>query len=157
MDDVSLWAQPLSRIVVKSDFSRFGFCRFLSEYGLILPHCKPGAAASGSSPAGTFTGEAGFMAYYEICDKINNNGWTEVYDSNNMKSAYAYGDGIWCGYENLGMSSNKIIRDTCNLEKDHERSRMRHVETQNRFIVTTLQYYQQEKLCWSNVLGYCSR
>ena len=43
-----------------------------------LPFNKPGAAASGSFPAGAFTGEDGFMAYYEICDKINNNGWTEV-------------------------------------------------------------------------------
>ena len=95
------------------------------------------------------------MAYYEICDKINNNGWTEVYDSNNMKSAYAYGDGIWCGYENLGMCLNDIIRE-CILELVLERSRMRHIKTQNRFIVTTLQYYQQEKLCRSDVLGYCS-
>ena len=42
--------------------------------------------------------EAGFMAYYEICEKISSGGWTEVYDET-MKSVYAYGDDQWIGYE----------------------------------------------------------
>jgi len=59
----------------------------------------PGAPSSGPSDPGPFTGEGGFMAYYEICDKINNNGWTAIYDDN-MKSMYAHGGGQWMGYEN---------------------------------------------------------
>ena len=111
MEDVSQWDLHLSRKVV-INFQGWFWVIFGVKFGSgYLPSCKPGAAASGSSPAGAFTGEDGFMAYYEICDKINNNGWTEVYDSTNMKSAYAYGDGIWCGYENIGISLNWVIRE----------------------------------------------
>ena len=108
MEDVSQWDQHLSRKVV-TDFNFQGWVRVIFEL-VNLPSYKPGAAASGSSPAGAFTGEAGFMAYYEICDKITNNGWTEVYDSTNMKSAYAYGDGVWCGFENQDSLSQR-----CNI------------------------------------------
>ena len=111
MEDVSRWDLHLSRKVV-INFQGWFWVIFGVKFGSsYLPSFKPGAAASGSSPAGAFTGEDGFMAYYEICDKINNNGWTEVYDSTNMKSAYAYGDGIWCGYENIGISLNWVIRE----------------------------------------------
>ena len=110
MEDVSQWDLHLSRKVV-INFQGWFWDIFGVKFGSgHLPSFKPGAAASGSSPAGAFTGEAGFMAYYEICDKINNNGWTEVYDSTNMKSAYAYGDGIWCGYENQDSLSQR-----CNI------------------------------------------
>ncbi len=48
--------------------------------------------------AGRFTKEAGFMAYYEICEKLSSGGRTEVYDET-MKSVYAYGDDQRIGYE----------------------------------------------------------
>ena len=48
----------------------------------------PGSPASGSGVAGAYTDEAGFLAYYEICQKLNN-GWTEVFDED-MQSPYAY-------------------------------------------------------------------
>ena len=58
---------------------------------------RPGDAATGASNAGTYTKEAGFLSYYEICDKIQNKNW-EVKYSDTMKAPMAYGDGQWCGY-----------------------------------------------------------
>ena len=59
----------------------------------------PGSPASGASAPGPYTGDAGFLGYYEICDKVNS-GWTPVFDET-LQSMYAYGDGEWVGYENV--------------------------------------------------------
>ena len=70
---------------------------------------KPGEAATGPGAQGKYTGSAGFMAYYEICDKINKKGWTVKYNDN-MKSPFVYGDGQWCGYEN-----KQSLAHRCNI------------------------------------------
>jgi len=59
----------------------------------------PGAGTTGPSSQGTYTRSSGFMAYYEICEKVKSGEWTAVYDDT-MKSMYAYGGGTWMGYEN---------------------------------------------------------
>ena len=70
-----------------------------------------GSDATGASNTGPSTGEQGFLAYYEICQKINE-GWTVVQDSV-MVSPYAYGDGQWVGYENVQSLTHRcgIIND----------------------------------------------
>ena len=60
---------------------------------------KVGDAATGASNAGSYTKEAGFLSYYEICEKIENRNW-EVKYSDTMKAPFAWGDGQWCGYNN---------------------------------------------------------
>ena len=40
--------------------------------------------------AGPFTGEGGFLAYYEICHLIKNEGWKVVKDSQDRIGPYAY-------------------------------------------------------------------
>lgn len=40
------------------------------------------------------------MAYYEICEKIKVNGWTEEYDTN-AQAPYAYKEDQWVGYDNV--------------------------------------------------------
>ena len=74
----------------------------------------PGSPATGSASAGPSTYESGFLAYFEICEKLNQ-GWTEVYDDT-MKSVYAYGDGEWVGYENT-----QSLAHRCNIinERDY--------------------------------------
>jgi len=66
----------------------------------------PGSPASGSSSAGPYTSETGLLAYYEICEKISQNGWIAV-KSDEMQSMYAYGDGDWVGYENQETLSHR--------------------------------------------------
>ena len=71
----------------------------------------PGSAANGASTPGQHTGEAGFLAYYEICQKISS-GWTAV-KNDEMQSMYAYGDGEWVGYENRDTLTHRcgVIND----------------------------------------------
>ena len=57
-----------------------------------------GTASLGAGTGGQYTNQPGFLAYFEICDKINN-GWTVVFDED-MKSPYAYSNNQWVGYEN---------------------------------------------------------
>ena len=45
----------------------------------------------GTGMKGRVTQSEGFMAYYEICEKLSSGGWIEVYDES-IKSVYAYGD-----------------------------------------------------------------
>ena len=73
---------------------------------------EPGAPASGASTAGEHTGEAGFLAYFEICEKIAENGWTVV-RSSTMASPYAYGDGEWVGFEDASS-----LRHRCGVIND---------------------------------------
>ena len=51
-----------------------------------------------SGSAGPYTREPGYLAYYEICEKLRN-GWTSVWDDE-AQVPYAYGDGDWVGYDN---------------------------------------------------------
>jgi len=52
----------------------------------------------GSGSPGQYTGEGGFLAYYEICDKLLKHGWQSVYDDE-IESPYAFGEGDWVGYD----------------------------------------------------------
>ncbi|KAL1138265.1 hypothetical protein AAG570_009954, partial [Ranatra chinensis] len=61
------------------------------------------APAPGPSQAGEFTRAAGFLAYYEICDRIKNQGWTVVKDEENRMGPYAYHGNQWVGYDDKAM------------------------------------------------------
>ena len=60
-----------------------------------------GGTASGAGTQGQHTKSEGFLAYYEICDKINNEQWTTKFDDT-IKSVYAFSKAKeqWVGYEN---------------------------------------------------------
>lgn len=62
---------------------------------------SPGGGASGPGSAGQYTKDAGFLAYYEICDKVKNKAWKVVKDDA-IGSVYAFKKGNvkqWVGYE----------------------------------------------------------
>jgi chitinase len=50
--------------------------------------------------AGLFTGEGGFLAYYEICTRVQQQNWTKVFDEE-QKSNYAYKGQEWVGYDDI--------------------------------------------------------
>ncbi|CAO2599611.1 Acidic mammalian chitinase, partial [Lemmus lemmus] len=64
-----------------------------------------GAATSGAGPAGPYTREAGFWAYYEICTFLRN-GATEAWDAP-QEVPYAYKGNEWVGYDNVRSFSVK--------------------------------------------------
>uniref|UniRef100_A0A8D2BBP7 Acidic mammalian chitinase n=1 Tax=Sus scrofa TaxID=9823 RepID=A0A8D2BBP7_PIG len=58
-----------------------------------------GAPTSGAGPAGPYTKEAGFWAYYEICTFLKN-GATQAWDAP-QDVPYAYKGNEWVGYDNV--------------------------------------------------------
>ena len=65
------------------------------------------APARAKGQAGRFTREASFLAYYEICNNINNKGWEVVQDKQGRIGPYAYKDRQWVGYDDIGMIREK--------------------------------------------------
>jgi chitinase len=59
------------------------------------------AIAPGPGQAGEFTRAAGFLAFYEICDRINRGGWTVVRDPEGRIGPYAYNDRQWVSYDDV--------------------------------------------------------
>ncbi|XP_062400853.1 acidic mammalian chitinase-like [Sardina pilchardus] len=66
-----------------------------------------GAPANGSGPAGTYTREAGFWSYYEICSFLKG-GAIQAWDAIQMVP-YAYNSQLaWVGYDNIRSYQIKI-------------------------------------------------
>jgi len=66
-----------------------------------------GAPASGACPAGTWTREAGFLAYYEICESIFAGSATRVWNDE-AKVPYGYLGTTWVGYDDTESLIEKI-------------------------------------------------
>ena len=71
-----------------------------SEHGLNAPAPRKGQQ-------GEFTRAAGFLAYYEICQKINNEGYTVVHHDEEALGPYAYKGNQWVGYDDIAMIKRK--------------------------------------------------
>ncbi|KZC14813.1 putative chitinase 3 [Dufourea novaeangliae] len=63
--------------------------------------------------AGEFTRAAGFLSYYEICDRIRNRGWTAVQDPERRMGPYAYKGNQWVSFDDAEMIEQKaqFVRD----------------------------------------------
>merc|ERR1712127_718035 len=57
-----------------------------------------GAEALGGGEAGRYTGESGFMSYYEICDFLHQPNTTLVWD-NEQQVPFAYRGDQWVGFD----------------------------------------------------------
>jgi len=72
------------------------------------------SASYGRGEAGEFTRAGGFLAYYEICRKIRNDGgWTVVQDPDHRMGPYAHKGSQWVGFDDINMIRRKseYIRD----------------------------------------------
>lgn len=66
------------------------------------------AKAPGPGQAGEFTRAAGFLAYYEICDRLYNKGWTVVKDELKRMGPYAYKGNQWVSFDDAEMIRMKV-------------------------------------------------
>nr|BAS18737.1 chitinase [Eisenia fetida] len=66
-----------------------------------------GAPIRGPCTAGTYTREAGFLSYYEVCSFLKNPGAVRVY-SNEIQAPYAYNGDQWVGYDDAQSLQAKI-------------------------------------------------
>ncbi|XP_044249663.1 probable chitinase 10 isoform X2 [Drosophila takahashii] len=57
------------------------------------------AKSSGPGQAGEFTRAAGFLAYYEICERVNHQGWKVVNDKLGRMGPYAFKGMQWVSYD----------------------------------------------------------
>ena len=60
-----------------------------------------------SGSPGTYTREGGYLAYYEICEKLRSGEFTEYWDEEG-KVPYAYGGDQWVGYDNIDSIQYKV-------------------------------------------------
>ncbi|XP_054659846.1 acidic mammalian chitinase-like [Grus americana] len=65
-----------------------------------------GAPTSGPGPAGPYTKQAGFLAYYEICTFLDS-GATQAWDAP-QDVPYAYKGNEWVGYDNIKSFNIKV-------------------------------------------------
>ncbi|XP_075149513.1 chitinase 10 [Haematobia irritans] len=65
------------------------------------------AKAPGPGKAGEFTRAAGFLAYYEICDRIKHQGWQVVQDERGRMGPYAFKDNQWVSFDDPAMIRKK--------------------------------------------------
>ena len=104
---IALGADPAKLILGLAAYGRSFKLEDPNIHGYRAP-CTETWNGSGrhSGAAGRFTREAGYLAYYEICEKLQN-GWTEVW-LDEGKVPYAYGDGDWVGYDNVESINYKV-------------------------------------------------
>ncbi|NXR16291.1 CHIA chitinase, partial [Semnornis frantzii] len=65
-----------------------------------------GAPATGPGPAGPYTRQSGFLAYYEICTFLSD-GATQAWDAP-QDVPYAYKGSEWVGYDNIKSFNIKL-------------------------------------------------
>lgn len=107
---VNYWIQggaPSRKLVMGVPFYGQSFVLSSAQnYDLNAPSYGPGEA-------GKYTRANGFLAYYEICNKTNRDGWSVVRDPQNRIGPYAYKDNQWVSYddvENIRVKA-KYMRD----------------------------------------------
>ena len=61
----------------------------------------------GGGTAGPFTRARGFLAYYEICDNVQNKGWKVIQDPSGTMGPYAYKGNQWVSYDDGAMIKHK--------------------------------------------------
>ncbi|XP_047439170.1 acidic mammalian chitinase-like [Mugil cephalus] len=83
-----------------------GFPTYGHTFRLASSDTAVGAPASGPGSAGTFTRQAGFWSYYEICTFLKQ-GATQAWDAP-QSVPYAYNQGTWVGYDNVKSFQTKI-------------------------------------------------
>ncbi|NXJ70503.1 CHIA chitinase, partial [Rostratula benghalensis] len=84
-----------------------GFPTYGRSFSLQNPsNTAVGAPTSGPGPAGTYTKEAGLLAYYEICTFLDN-GATQAWDAAE-DVPYAYKGSEWVGYDNIKSFNIKV-------------------------------------------------
>lgn len=66
------------------------------------------AKASGPGQAGEFTKAAGFLSFYEICDKIQNKGWKVVKSPQKIMGPYTYKGNQWVSFDDVDMIKEKV-------------------------------------------------
>ena len=67
------------------------------------------APGKGAGQAGEATGQGGLLAYFEICDRVKNKGWTVIQDPKERIGPYAYKGTQWVSYDDKAIIRAKVL------------------------------------------------
>lgn len=68
---------------------------------------SPGDVSVGKGRSGRFSGEAGFLTYYEICQNINKESWVLKFDEI-QKVPYSYSNKHWVSFDDVKSVEIKV-------------------------------------------------
>lgn len=68
-----------------------------------------GSPAEGPAEPGKATREKGYLAYYEICEKVNSEGWQVEQPDPEAIGPFASNGQEWVGYDDEAMVARKVI------------------------------------------------
>ena len=74
-----------------------------------------GSPAEGPAEPGKATREKGYLAYYEICEKVNNEGWEVERPDPDAIGPFASNGQEWVGYDDEEMVARKVNFDKQNF------------------------------------------
>lgn len=78
------------------------------SYTLFNPDANEiGSPADGPGDMGDATRENGYLAYYEICDSVKNEGWKVIQPNPRAMGPYAYKGNQWVGYDDDQIARRK--------------------------------------------------
>jgi GH18 family chitinase len=69
-----------------------------------------GAPADGPAEAGKATREKGYLAYYEICEKIGVENWVVEKPEPESVGPFAHNGFEWVGYDDEEMAAKKVTK-----------------------------------------------
>lgn len=67
-----------------------------------------GVPSIGQGEAGEYTKQPGMLAYYEICNKIQNQRWTVATDPQRATGPYAFSRNQWVGFDDVDFVAEKV-------------------------------------------------
>ena len=109
-DGVEYWiANGLTAAKINLGIPLYGRSWTLSS-NVTTPPAPANGAIGTSQP---FTSEEGYIAYFEICEALQKNGWKVTEDPNQINGPYtvstasAVGSQIWVGYDDVSMVTKK--------------------------------------------------
>jgi chitinase len=84
----------------------------LASYGRSFTLSNPGnnginAPTSGPGTPGEYSQESGFLTYMEICRRVQQQGWSRVYEQS-QQAPYAFSGNQWVGYDDLQSIDYKL-------------------------------------------------
>lgn len=65
------------------------------------------AFSSGPGIQGEYSGESGFLTFMEVCQRVNQRGWTSVWEGT-QRVPYSFNGNQWVGYDNIEAISYKL-------------------------------------------------
>lgn len=66
------------------------------------------AKTYGPGEAGQFTRAGGFLAFYEICERVKQKSWTVTRDPQGRIGPYAYMGNQWVSYDDIAEIKRKV-------------------------------------------------